>query len=154
MQRPQLLFYRPEIPHNVGALLRLSAAWNIGLHLIGPFPFVWSQAHVKRLSAGNAIHADYTTYESWGEYQGQNTLDKTYVLLDAHQGIPYTQHNFTMQDCFVVGSESCGVNDEILPHMQHIIRIPMAPKVRSLNVSMAAAMVLSVAYSRLEWPFV
>lgn len=151
MKAPKLVFYHPEIPHNVGALLRLSAAWNIPLHLVGPFPFVWSDAHIKRLSAGNAVHALYTPYESWDAYQRTCTGSEKHVLLDAHTGVPYTEHIFTSFDCFVVGSESCGVSEDVAHAMQSTVHIPMSPKVRSLNVSMAAAMVLSLAYARLPW---
>ena len=151
MNGPKLVFYHPEIPNNVGALLRLSAAWRIPLHVIGPFPFLWSQPHIKRLSAGNAVHALYTTYESWDAYQATRLATERHVLLDAHSGVPYTEHVFSPQDCFVVGSESCGVSKEVKGQMHTTIHIPMSSKVRSLNVSMAAAMVLSLAYARLSW---
>jgi tRNA (cytidine/uridine-2'-O-)-methyltransferase len=151
MKAPKLVFYHPEIPHNVGALLRLSAAWNIPLHVIGPFPFLWSEPHIKRLSAGNAVHASYTSYESWTEYQSTCTGKEKHVLLDTHGSVSYTEHTFTPHDCFVVGSESCGVSKDVAHAMHSTVHIPMSSKVRSLNVSMAAAMVLSLAYARLPW---
>lgn len=151
---PAITFYHPEIPHNVGALMRLSAAWNVCLNLIGPFPFVWSDAHIRRCSVGCEKYALTSRYDSWEEYRALYGRKKKHWFLSANKGKIYTEHYFSVQDCFIVGSESSGFAPEVEVEEDRCVHIPMSIHVRSLNVSMAAAMVLSLAYARLQWEIV
>ncbi|MEL6290152.1 MAG: TrmH family RNA methyltransferase, partial [Pseudomonadota bacterium] len=71
------------------------------------------------------------------------------VLLSAHAQTPYTSHHFTCHDVVLVGRESAGVPPEVVEAADVSLTIPMRPGHRSLNVAIAAAMVIGEAMRQL-----
>ena len=58
----------------------------------------------------------------------------------------YTEYDFTTPCLLVLGREGAGLHDLVRRTCDHLLRIPMAGKVASLNVSAAGAVVLYEAY--------
>ena len=54
----------------------------------------------------------------------------------------YDEFDFTSNCVLVLGREGAGLHDLVRKHCDHLLRIPMAGKVASLNVSVAGAVVL------------
>jgi tRNA (cytidine/uridine-2'-O-)-methyltransferase len=71
------------------------------------------------------------------------------ILLDAKAETPYTNFSFQQGDILLLGQESAGVPEGVFKAIPHRLRIPMAPECRSLNVSLAAAMVIGEALRQL-----
>ena len=140
----QLVLYEPEIAANVGALLRLSACWGISLDLIGPLSFLWSDRHLKRAAMDYLPQACYNLHDSWEDY-GKTHRKNRKIFLVPHAACSYTDFEFQAQDALVIGSESCGFPPELEREAHHLVKIPMVPSQRSLNMAMAAAIVTAEA---------
>ena len=67
------------------------------------------------------------------------------ILLTTKASVPYLDHVFQSNDTLLVGSESAGVPEAVAQSVDARIRIPMRSGLRSLNVALAAAMVLGEA---------
>lgn len=140
----RIVLYQPEIPSNVGALLRLSACWGFPLEIVGPLPFVWSHRHLKRSAMDYLSHATYRLYTSWQTYlEMHRSLRKVFLL--PHGRLDYADFSFSSEDCLVIGRESTGFPKEVEDQADESVRIPMVPRGRSLNMAMAAAVVMGEA---------
>jgi len=64
------------------------------------------------------------------------------VGLDERGTLSYDEFDFTSNTVVVLGREGAGLHDLVKRHCDHLLRIPMAGKVASLNVSVAGAVVL------------
>ena len=67
------------------------------------------------------------------------------VLLTTHGTVAYSTFAFSPDDTLLLGRESAGVPDAVREAADACLRIPLRPGLRSLNVAVAAAMVLGEA---------
>ncbi len=67
------------------------------------------------------------------------------ILLDTAGSTTYVDFSFHIMDILLVGRESSGVPEEVKKQVDACVRIPLAPQCRSLNMAIAAAMVLGEA---------
>ena len=146
----------PEIPPNTGNIARLCAATESVLHLIGKLGFQIDDRHLRRAGLDYwpymtiHIHPTFVDFEKWRLEKG---FDPTRVFpLSARGSRPYTRIAFQDGDCLLFGSESRGLPAEILASQaDRVIVIPMSTdKVRSLNLSTAAGIVLYEALRQLR----
>ena len=89
-----------------------------------------------------------TEHNSWSDYKEK--IDGRIILLSTHGRVKHTSFNFNLDDNLLVGKESAGVPDYVHDEVDEIIRIPMQKKTRSLNVSVASAIVMSEANRQLN----
>ncbi len=116
---------------------------NIPIDIIQPCGFAISDRQLKRAGMDYAVQADKSFYDSFEEYK--HSMEGRLILLDTKANISYTSFQFFPTDRLVVGRESDGVPDSLYNAMDHQVFIPMHPPMRSLNVAVAAAMVLGEA---------
>lgn len=138
-----LAFYEPEIPGNVGTLIRLSACWGAPLELIGPLGFVWSDRHLKRAGLDYFDKSEYRVHESWQTYCAGVPGRK--IALVPHTLSFYTDFSFQRGDTLVVGSESSGLPESVISTMDACLSIPSVAQARSLNAAIAGAIVWAEA---------
>lgn len=147
--RVHLALYQPEIPHNTGTLLRLSACLSVPLHIIEPCGFVWSSRHLQRSGMDyiNASlhwrHADWQTFRA--HVKGQRI-----ILMTTDASLSYRDMVFKPHDIILCGQESCGVPQDIAEQCDGAVVIPMRPPCRSLNMAVAATLVVGEALRQLE----
>ncbi len=139
----RLCLYQPEIPQNAGTLLRLGACLHVAIDIIRPCGFAISDRQLKRAGMDYMEQAEKAFYDSFEDYKNANA--GRLVLLDTKATIAYTDFAFLSTDRLVVGRESDGVPASVFDAMDHQIFIPMFPPMRSLNVAVAASMVLGEA---------
>jgi tRNA (cytidine/uridine-2'-O-)-methyltransferase len=89
-------------------------------------------------------HLEMKRHASWDRFASEMKSGRL-VLLTTRGSIPYLDFRFRPGDILLMGSESSGVPDEVANAVDARIRIPMKPGLRSLNVALAAAMVLGEA---------
>lgn len=139
-----LVLYQPEIPQNTGNMMRTCLATNTKLHLIKPLGFSLDEREVKRSGANYVKDVDYVLYENWEEFLEKNKGEMYFLTR-------YGLHNIHSVDVkddskdyyFVLGKESSGIPKEILQdNLENCIRLPMTDKVRALNVSNVAAIII------------
>jgi tRNA (cytidine/uridine-2'-O-)-methyltransferase len=136
---PSLALYEPEIPGNAGNIARLCAATGSALHLIGRLGFSFRHPDARRAgmdyweSVSLSRHVNFGEFlESVGErriWAFSTKADK--LLWDAE---------FHADDVLLFGPESRGLPEDLLDSLSpSMVRIPMVPAARSLNIASAAA---------------
>lgn len=142
----RLALYQPDIPQNAGALIRLGACLGVGVDIIEPCGFLFSDRGFRRAGMDYLAHADYRRHASWDAFRVQlREKGGRLVLLSRHGVMPYTDFAFASADILLLGRESAGVPDDVREEADAQLRIPLKPGLRSLNVAQAGAMVLGEA---------
>jgi tRNA (cytidine/uridine-2'-O-)-methyltransferase len=140
----RLALYQPDQPANTGAMMRLCACLGTGLDIIEPCGFVLDDRKLRRAAMDYIEHLSYQRHRSWDEFTGQLGARRL-VLLTTKADMPYHRFSFRADDVLLAGRESAGVPEEVHTRADARIIIPMQNGVRSLNVGMAAAIVVSEA---------
>lgn len=135
----RLALYQPEIPGNVGAMLRLAACFGVAVDVIEPCGFVWSDARMRRAGMDYIDHVSITRHADWDGFRAEAGR---IVLLTTKAEVSLTRFDFEAEDTLLMGQESAGVPASVREACHATVRIPLSPAVRSLNVSMAAGMAL------------
>jgi len=138
----RLSLYQPEIPQNVGTLIRLGACVGVPIDIIEPTGFVWSDKHLKRAGMDYVDLANVERIESWQVYKNLRPAQRI-VLIDTKAEQAFWDFSFRPDDILMLGKESSGVPDEVFEEISNRVRIPMLPERRSLNMAIAGAMVLA-----------
>lgn len=147
-----VVLYEPEIPPNTGNIIRLCANAGVTLHLIHPLGFSANDKQLKR--AGLDYHEwirvfHHQDYESFlKEVQPQRIF-----ACSTHGKRLYTDVQYKADDVFLFGPETRGLPKKLLDNFpsDNVIRIPMMPQSRSLNLSNAAAIIIYEAWRQGEF---
>jgi tRNA (cytidine/uridine-2'-O-)-methyltransferase len=148
---PRLALYQPDIPQNAGTLLRTAACLGVGVDVIEPCGFVWSDRHFQRAGMDYLDRVNVVRHVSWGAFRAARA-GRRVLLLTTRAAVPYTKFAFLADDVILVGRESRGVPDEVHAAADARLVVPMVTDVRSLNVAVAAAMVLGEALRQGAYP--
>jgi tRNA (cytidine/uridine-2'-O-)-methyltransferase len=140
----RLTLFQPEIPQNTGTLIRLGACLNVPIDLIEPCGFVLTDKGLKRAGMDYIDLAVLNRYISWKDFMDNRPLGRL-IFLTPESPTPYHLFSFNHNDTLLLGSESTGIPQELYSNMDATVSIPMVPERRSLNVAIAAAMVLGEA---------
>ncbi len=142
-----LILFEPEIPPNTGNIIRLCANTGTLLHLIRPLGFELDNKKLRRAGLDYREFTDVRVHDSLD--QCLDVLGRPLMLaLSTHGKTLYSEHCFMPGDTFLLGPETRGLPDDLLQSMDpaRVLRIPMRPQNRSLNLSNAAAVVLYEAW--------
>lgn len=146
-----IVLVEPEIPANTGNIARTCAATGAHLHLVRPLGFDTDDRTLKRagLDYWYAVQVHY--YDSFEELKLAYP-DQRFFCASTHVSKRYTDYTFQDGDFFVFGKETKGLPKSILEaHEDTCMRIPMTDKVRSLNLSNSAAIVVFEALRQLNF---
>jgi len=142
----ELALYQPDIAPNAGALLRLGACLGVTLHIIHPTGFSFSRAALRRGGLDYLEHADFREHDSFGHFDAwRRAAARRLVLLTTAGATSAYAARYGDGDILMVGRESAGVPETVAAAADLRVRIPMRPAMRSLNVAMAASLVLGEA---------
>lgn len=142
----RLALYQPDIAQNTGTILRLAACLGVPVDVIGPTGFDMSDRALKRAALDYLAFADLTRHESFETFEAARTAHPgRLVLLSSHGDVPHIDFAFRETDILILGRESAGVPDSVHAGADARVRIPMRAGLRSLNIAVAAAMVLGEA---------
>ena len=142
-----LILYQPEIPPNTGNVIRLCANVGARLHLVHPLGFVLDEARVRR--AGLDYHEMARVEEHASLADCLTTLgDARLFALTTKGRRSFFQVEFRPGDAFLLGPETRGLPSEVLADLpaERVLRVPLRPGNRSLNLSNAAAVALYEAW--------
>ena len=139
----RLALYQPDIPQNCGTLLRLAACLNVAVDVIEPCGFIWDDRRLRRAGMDYLADVALARYPSWEAYRDR--VSGRLVLLTTKAERAYSGFHFRSDDNLLVGRESAGVPDEVHAAASERLRIPMRAGQRSINVALAASMVLGEA---------
>ncbi|MDR1235737.1 MAG: tRNA methyltransferase [Holosporaceae bacterium] len=145
-----LALYHPQIPQNTGTLLRLASCIGINLDLIRPLGFVLSDKKLKRAGMDYIQFADCKIHDSFEKFCEEYSGRRLVALDVGDNSARHHDFKYEPDDILMAGSEHYGFLNDDLKSIQHRVKIPMLPHRRSVNMAVAAAMVLSEAMSQLN----
>jgi 23S rRNA (guanosine2251-2'-O)-methyltransferase len=132
-----------EDPHNLGAILRTADAAGADGVVIPERRAAGVTPAVTKVSAGASEHLPIARVtnisRSVEELKSQNIWT---VALDERGSESYESVDYNMDCALVLGAEGKGVHDLVLRKCDFVVSIPMLGSVPSLNVSVAAGVVL------------
>lgn len=152
----RLALYQPDIPQNAGTMMRTCACLGIGADLIEPAGFPTSDRHFRRagldyLDALDLVrHSSFAAFEAWRRGAHDRRAPRRLLLLTTRAETDYLDFRFAQGDILMVGRESAGVTDEVHAAADARLGIALVPGLRSLNVAVAAALVLGEALRQLR----
>ena len=142
----RLALYQPDIPQNTGTILRLAACMGIAVEIIGPAGFDISDRSLKRAGLDYLEHVDLTRHHSFEAFQEHRLqAGGRLLLLTSKAATRHIDTEFRTDDVLLLGRESAGVPDHVHAAADQRLRIPMRPGLRSLNIAVAAALVVGEA---------
>ena len=155
MKRINVILYEPEIPQNTGNIMRSCVGFNAKLHLIKPLGFKLDEKHLRRSCVDYFEYLDYEVYDNLDDFKQKNPEGEIFYLTRYGHKSP-TEIDFKSIPAnkpiyLMFGRESTGIPYDILHNnLDHCFRIPTTDKIRSLNLSNCAAIMLFVATSALN----
>ena len=145
----RLALFQPDIPQNTGTLLRLGACLDLPIDIIEPCGFIFNDKAIKRAGMDYLNMVNCRRHNSWQDFLNfrQQHPDEygRIILLTTHAEKPYTDFKFAPNDIILMGRESAGVPEAVHKFADSRLLIPMNPSARSLNVALAAVMVVGEA---------
>ena len=139
-----IVLYKPDIPQNAAAIIRLSACLNLKLHLIEPCGFNLNDSRFRRVVMdymGLCKIIRHNDFSSFLEKYKKSRI----VLMTTKARKIYHKFKFKKNDMLLFGRESAGVPEEIHRMLKNKIKIPINKKTRSLNVAISVAIVAAEA---------
>jgi tRNA (cytidine/uridine-2'-O-)-methyltransferase len=145
-----VVLFEPEIPPNTGNVIRLCANTGAHLHLIRPLGFALDDRQLRRAGLD---------YHEWTRLKVHDSLDDALAALEPSRLFafstrgtrPYHDVAYRGTDTLLFGPETRGLPPEVMSRLDpdHVLRLPMRPESRSLNLSNAVAVVVYEAWRQL-----
>lgn len=139
----RIALYQPDIPQNAGAILRLCACFGVPMEVIEPCGFVWSDSKLRRAGMDYIAHASLRRHPTWEAFRA--AVPGRLVLATVQGSRSAYRTDYAPGDVLLFGSESAGVPAAVHAAADLRVRIPLRAEARSLNVAMAAGMILAEA---------
>lgn len=144
----RLAIYHPQIPQNSGTLLRLSACLGFEIDIIKPLGFVFSDKKLKRSAMDYITNSSYMMHDSFDAFL-QFHSGKRMIAMDVKENsVSHYKFKYLPDDILIVGSEHSGFLDDHIARIPFSVRIPMKQGMRSINMAIAATIVIAEAFSQ------
>ncbi len=135
-----LVLFQPEIPGNTGNVIRLCANTGFQLHLIEPLGFELEDSKLRRAGLD---------YHEWASLRVHSGLDAFIAAVQPPRLFAvetggaqrYDSVHYQRGDAFLFGPETRGLPAELMARWpaDRMLRLPMQPGQRSLNLSNCVA---------------
>ena len=139
-----IVLYKPDIPQNTAAIIRLGACLNLKIHLIEPCGFNLNDKRFERVVMDYLDLCDVIRHTDFKTFLKKYKKSRIVLMTTKAKKI-YHKFRFKKNDMLLFGRESAGVPKELHQLLKNKIKIPMNKKTRSLNVAMSVAIVTSEA---------
>ncbi len=149
----RLALYQPDIPQNTGSILRLAACLSVPVDIIEPAGFDISDKALRRAGLDYLAHVSLARHRSWITFMQAQRAASTaprLILLTSKAETRHVDFVFEPTDILLLGRESAGVPESVHRAAAARIQIPIRANLRSLNVAVAAAMVLGEALRQVD----
>lgn len=147
-----VVLFEPEIPPNTGNIIRLCANNGAKLHLIHPLGFELDEKKLRRAGLDYHEWANVQEHDSLEAFVSTVQPNRLFAFSTKGQDY-YHQAQYQANDAIMFGPETRGLPDEVLNSLQpeHILRLPMLPESRSLNLSNTVAIACYQVWQ--QWSF-
>jgi tRNA (cytidine/uridine-2'-O-)-methyltransferase len=142
-----IILYQPEIPPNTGNVIRLCANTGSQLHLIRPLGFELDDRQLRRAGLDYHEYATLRVHDSLAACL-QELPDSRLYAFTTKAARQYHQAAYRADDALLFGPESRGLPQEVLQQLspEQLLRLPMLPHSRSLNLSNTVAIAVFEAW--------
>lgn len=143
----RIVFNAPEIPGNSGNAIRLSAITGAELHLVKPLGFNFDDANLRRAGLDYHDMANVTVHENLDAAFEALGEGRVFAFTSEGQAV-YSDISYEPGDILLFGKESSGLSaeDKKHPRVTELVRLPMLPGRRSLNLANTASIVAYEAW--------
>ena len=139
-----IALYKPDIPQNTAAIIRLSSCFGLKLHIVEPCGFSLDDTRFKRVVMDYIGFSKIFRYEDYEMFIKKNSKSRI-ILMTTKASRSYHKFKFKKNDILLFGRESAGVPESLHKKIQNKLKIPISKKTRSLNVAMSVAIVAAEA---------
>ena len=139
-----IALYKPDIPQNTAAIIRLGACLSLKIHIIEPCGFNLHDSRFKRVVMDYIGLSKIFRYQDYYDFLDKNKK-KRIILMTTKAKKYYHKFKFKKDDILLFGRESAGVPNNLHKTIKNKVKIPMNKKTRSLNVAMSVAIVSAEA---------
>jgi tRNA (cytidine/uridine-2'-O-)-methyltransferase len=150
--RLHVVLVEPEIAANAGAIGRTCVAAGAMLWLVRPLGFHLDDRHRRRAGLDYWEHLHWRVVDRLDEVVDAIGADRLWSFSTKGRR-PYTEVNYRPGDGLIFGPESRGLSGRWLAAQEaagRLVRIPIRPEARSLNLANAAAIGLFEAVRQIE----
>ena len=144
-----IALYKPDIPQNTAAIIRLGACLNLKIHIIEPCGFNINDSRFKRVVMDYIGISKIFKYEDYEMFIRKNKKFRV-ILMTTKAKKSYLDFKYKKKDILLFGRESAGVPKNIHKDIKHKLKIPMMKKARSLNVAISAAISIAEAMRQIK----
>ena len=139
-----ICLYQPDMPQNLGVIIRTAACLEFPLHIIKPLPFSMTDKRFKGAVMDYIDHCEIVNHENWDNFYLYSKKNNNRIILATTK----TDNNlyefkFEDNDIILFGKETAGVPETIHNTVNNKITIPINSKTRSLNLATSVAIVVS-----------
>ena len=139
-----IALYKPDIPQNTAAIIRLSSCLGLKLHIVEPCGFSLEDSRFKRVVMDYIGLSKIFRYGDYDMFLKKNSKSRI-ILMTTKAKRSYLKFKFKSNDILLFGRESAGVPEHLHKTIKNKLKIPISKKTRSLNVAMTVAIVASEA---------
>ena len=139
-----IALYQPDIPQNTAAIIRLCACFDATLEIIEPCGFQLDDKRLKRVAMDYINKSKIVVYRSYENFL-KKKKDSRVILMTTKAKKKYNNFKFKPKDTLLFGRESGGVPKIVHDNSYERLKIPIQKDLRSLNIGMAVAIILSEA---------
>lgn len=152
MKNLNIVLVEPQIPQNTGNISRTCAVTGARLHLVRPLGFEVTDKQLKRAGLDYWNELDITYYDDLKDFfiqnQGGNFFYFTTKGRHIHSDMDYPDNSY-----LIFGREDKGLPEELLyANPDRCLRIPMRPRLRSLNLSNSVAIAVYEVLRQWDYP--
>ena len=139
-----IALYKPDIPQNTAAIIRLGACLRLKIHIIEPCGFNLHDSRFRRVVMDYIGFSKIFRYQDYDIFINKNKK-KRIILMTTKAKKYYHKFKFKKDDILLFGRESAGVPNNLHKTIKDKIKIPMNKNTRSLNVAMSVAIISAEA---------
>jgi tRNA (cytidine/uridine-2'-O-)-methyltransferase len=145
----RLALFQPDIPQNTGTMLRMAACLGVAVDIVEPAGFPVSDRAFRRAGMDYLDAVSIERHVSWARFRDAfsdgSLAGRRLVVATTRGAVAHTDFSFRADDVLLMGRESAGVPNEVHAAADARIVIPQVPGLRSLNVAVAAAILVGEA---------
>ena len=119
-----IALYKPDIPQNTAAIIRLSACLNLKIHIIEPCGFNINDSRFKRVVMDYIGFSKIFRYEDYDMFIKKNKKNRI-ILMTTKATKHYYKFKFKKNDVLLFGRESAGVPEDLHRSIKNKVKIPM-----------------------------
>ena len=139
-----ICLYQPDMPQNLGVIIRTAACLEFPIHIVKPLPFSMSDKRFKGAVMDYIDNCKILNHENWDNfYTYCEKNNKRVILATTKTNNNLYDFEFKENDIVLFGKETAGVPDTIHNIVDDKITIPMSSKTRSLNLATSVAIIVS-----------